>query len=156
MAAGALSPGNREDALDETRYSTGSGIHPLHAFLLAACVPLFIGGLLSDIAYSRTYEVQWTNFASWLIAGALVFAGLALLWAFIELLRGDRQWRGMPLIYFLLLLGTWVLGFVDALVHAKDVWAKMPAALILSIIVTILALVATWIGFSTLRSGERR
>jgi hypothetical protein len=31
----------------------------------------------------------------------------------------------------------------------------MPAALILSIVVTILAMVATWIGFSTLRSGDR-
>jgi uncharacterized membrane protein len=140
---------------DSSYREADNPIHPVHAFLLAACVPLFLGGLLSDLAYSSTYEVQWTNFASWLIAGALVFAGLALLWAFIELLRGDRQWRGMPLIYFLLLLGTWILGFVDALVHAKDVWAKMPAALILSIVVTILAMVATWIGFSTLRSGDR-
>jgi uncharacterized membrane protein len=145
-----------EDALDEIRYRTGSGIHPLHAFLLAACVPLFIGGLLSDIAYSRTYEVQWTNFASWLIAGALVFAGFALLWALIELLRGDRSWRGAPLVYFLVLLATFGLGFINALVHAKDVWAKMPAALILSVIVTLLALVATWIGFSTLRSGDSK
>jgi uncharacterized membrane protein len=140
---------------DSSYRAADNRIHPVHAFLLGACVPLFLGGLLSDLAYSCTYEVQWTNFASWLIAGALVFAGLALLWAFVELLRGDRRWRGMPLIYFLLLLGTWVLGFVDALVHAKDVWAKMPAALILSIIVTILAVVATWIGFSTLRSGDR-
>ena len=92
---------------DSSYREADNPIHPVHAFLLAACVPLFLGGLLSDLAYSSTYEVQWTNFASWLIAGALVFAGLALLWAFIELLRGDRQWRGMPLIYFLLLLGTW-------------------------------------------------
>lgn len=142
--------------MDEIRYRTRSGIHPLHAFLLAACVPLFIGGLLSDVAYSRTYEVQWTNFASWLIAGALVFAGLALLWAFIELLRGDRSWRGTPLVYFLVLLGTWVLGFIDALVHAKDVWAKMPEALILSLIVTALAIAAAWTGLSTLRTGDVR
>lgn len=140
--------------MDEIKYGTGSRIHPLHAFLLAACVPLFLGGLFSDIAYARAYEVQWTNFASWLIAGALVFAGFALLWAFIELLRGDRSWRGAPLIYFLVLLATWVLGFIDALVHAKDVWAKMPEALILSLIVTALAIAAAWIGFSTLRSGD--
>jgi uncharacterized membrane protein len=143
--------------VDDISYSrAGYPIHPVHGFLLAACVPLFLGGLLSDLAYSSTYEVQWTNFASWLIAGALVFAGFALLWAFIDLLRGDRSWRGMPLIYFLLLLATWVLGFIDALVHAKDVWAKMPAALILSAIVTLLAIAATWIGFSTLGRGERK
>ena len=133
-----------------------TGIHPVHAFLLISSVPLFLGGLLSDWAYSSSYEIQWTNFASWLIAGALVFAGCALLWAFIELLRGNRRWGGQPLIYFLVLLAGWVLGFVNALVHAKDVWAKMPAALILSVIVTALILAATWLGLSTLRSGDMK
>jgi hypothetical protein len=32
----------------------------------------------------------------------------------------------------------------------------MPAALVLSVIVAILAIAATWIGFSTLRSGGGR
>ena len=72
---------------DRTYRIDRTGIHPLHAFLLISSVPLFLGGLLSDWAYSSSYEIQWTNFASWLIAGALVFAGFALLWAFIELLR---------------------------------------------------------------------
>ena len=49
--------------------------------LLAFPLPLFIGALLSDWAYSATYQIQWINFASWLIAGALVFTGLALLWS---------------------------------------------------------------------------
>ena len=109
---------------DDTYRIARTGIHPLHAFLLVLSVPLFLGGLLSDWAYSASYEIQWTNFASWLIAGGLVFAGFALLWAFIDLLRGDRRWRGRPLIYFLVLLAAWVLGFVNALVHAKDAWAK--------------------------------
>jgi len=129
-------------------------IHPLHAFLLAGCVPLFLGALLSDWAYSSTYEIQWTNFASWLLVGALVFAGLALLWALIDLFRADRSWRGRSLIYFLVLLAAWVVGFINALVHAKDAWAKMPEALILSIVVAILVLVATWFGFSAWRPGE--
>jgi uncharacterized membrane protein len=132
------------------------GIHPLHAFLLAASVPLFLGALLSDWAYSSSYEIQWTNFASWLLVGALVFAGFALLWGLIELLRGDRRWCGRPLITFLVLLAAWILGFVDALVHAKDAWAKMPEALLLSIIVTALAIAAAWLGFSTLRAGDAR
>jgi uncharacterized membrane protein len=134
----------------------GGGIHPVHAFLLAASVPLFLGGLFSDLAYSSSYEIQWTNFASWLIAGALVFAGLALVWAFIDLLRADRAWRGRPLVYFFLLLAAWILGFVNALVHAKDAWAKMPEALILSLIVSLLILGAAWLGFATLRRGDAR
>ena len=127
-------------------------IHPFHAFLLAGTVPLFLGGLLSDLAYSASYEIQWKNFASWLIVGGLVFGGFALLWALIELIRADRR-GGRLLLYFLLLLAAWVLGFVNALVHAKDAWASMPAALILSVIVALLAVAATWLGFATLRNG---
>ena len=146
-----------ESALNDSIQPVGGGgIHPVHAFLLAASVPLFLGGLFSDLAYSSSYEIQWTNFASWLIAGALVFAGLALAWAFIDLLRADRAWRGRPLVYFFLLLAAWILGFVNALVHAKDAWAKMPEALTLSLIVSLLILGAAWLGFATLRRGDAR
>ena len=53
-------------------------LHPVHAILLASTLPLFLGALLSDWAYSSSYQIQWLNFASWLIAGALVLCGLAL------------------------------------------------------------------------------
>ena len=140
-------------AFADGRY--GAAIHPVHAVLLAGALPLFLGALLSDWAYSSSYEVQWTNFASWLIAGGLVLAGFALVWALVDLLRADVG-GGRRSLYFLLLLGTFLLGFINALVHAKDVWAKMPAALILSVIVAILAAAATWIGFSSLRAGGAR
>lgn len=130
-------------------------LHPLHAVLLAGMLPLFLGALLSDYAYSSSFEIQWKNFASWLIVGALVFAGFALLWALIELFRADRR-ASRPMLYFGVLLATWILGFVNALVHAKDAWASMPAALVLSVVVAVLAIVATWLGFSTLRSGDVR
>src|SRR3546814_1130368 len=116
-------------------------------------VPLFLGALLSDLAYSASYVVSWKNFASWLIVGGLVLGGFALLWALIELLRADRR-GGRPIIYFLLLLSAWILGLINALVHAKDAWASMPAALILSVIVAVLVIAATGLGFSTLRAGE--
>lgn len=130
-------------------------LHPLHAFLLAASVPLFLGVLLSDFTYFSSHEEQWKNFASWLIIGGLVFGGFALLWALVELFRVDRD-RRRPLVYFLLLLAAWVLGFVDELVHAKDAWASMPEALIISVIVAVLATAATVLGFSTLRAGGLR
>src|SRR5690606_39235984 len=38
-------------------------LHPLHAILLAFPLPLFLGALLSDVAYRATFEVQWINFA---------------------------------------------------------------------------------------------
>lgn len=133
-----------------TYYATRPG--PLHSILLAGSVPLFLGALLSDIAYGQTYQIQWANFASWLIAGALVFSGFALLFALVNLVRAERK-SGRPAVYFLLLLAAWVLGLVNAFQHAKDAYAMMPAGLVLSAIVTLLAVVATWIGLTNLRSG---
>ncbi|MCQ4288724.1 hypothetical protein NA645_08100 [Pseudomonas stutzeri] len=129
--------------------------NPLHATLLAGTVPLFLGALLSDIAYFRSYQIQWSNFASWLIAGGLVFCGLALLFALVNLIRAHHK-KGRPLVYFLLLLVTWVLGFINALEHAKDAWAAMPIGLVLSVIVTVLACIATGIGLTNLRAGGAR
>lgn len=122
-------------------------LHPVHAVLLAGALPLFLGTLLSDWAYGATYEVQWTNFASWLNAGALLFSGFALLWSFIDLLRADRRGR-RNFLAFLLLLATFVLGFINALVHAKDAWAVMPEGLILSVVVALVAVAAIWAAFS--------
>lgn len=153
----ARSPSDEEPAVTETTYRTHRRTHrstpnPLHATLLAGTVPLFLGALLSDIAYYRSYQIQWSNFSSWLIAGGLVFGGLALLFALVNLIRAEHK-AGRPALYFLLLLATWVLGFINALEHAKDAWAVMPAGLILSVIVTLLACVATAIGLTNLRSG---
>jgi len=132
-------------------------VHPLHAFLLAAPVPLFLGGFLSDLAYGSTPEPQWSNFAAWLIAGAMVFTGFALLWASIALPRsragGGRARAG---VVFLLLLALFALGLVDSFVHARDAYAIMPAAPILSAIVTALAGAAAWLGFAGLRAGETK
>lgn len=130
-------------------------LHPIHGVLLGGSLSLFLGGLLSDYAYSNTYHVQWTNFASWLIAGGLVFSGLALLWAAISLFRAHHR-RGLAIVYTLLLFVAWVIGFFNALVHAKDVWASMPDGLILSVIVVLLTCATTWIGFGKFGVGGAR
>lgn len=126
-------------------------INPFHAAFLAGMLPLFLGALLSDIAYAQTYHIQWQNFASWLIAGGLVFCGIALVFAVVGLFRGWRDGRGI--LYVLLVLATFVVGFFNALAHAKDAWAMMPEGLVLSAIVLVLALLATWLGFATWRTG---
>jgi uncharacterized membrane protein len=126
----------------------------VHAILLAFPLPLFLGALLSDVAYWRSYQVQWSNFSSWLIAGGLLVGGFALLWAVVGLVRSGRHGRGRAALYVVVLLAMWVLGFVNALVHAKDAFAIMPEALFLSAVTTALALVAAWMGYSGFRSGE--
>ena len=129
-------------------------IHPLHAAMLAGTIPLFLGAVLSDLGYWSSYHEQWRNFSSWLIAGGLVFGGLALLGAIIGRFGADDG--RLPIAYLLLLLASFILGLGNAFVHALDAWASMPAGLILSIIVAILACAATWIGLSGVRTGGAR
>ena len=126
-------------------------IHPLHAVLLSFPFPLFLGTLASDLAYRATFQIQWHNFAQWLNAGGLFFGAFAGLWALVNLFRRDTRGRH-SIVYFLVLLAAWVLGLLNALVHAKDAWAIMPEALWLSAISTLLALVAAWIGFSGIQT----
>lgn len=127
-------------------------IHPLQGAFLAGTVPLFLGALISDLAYVLNYQIQWSNFAAWLLAGAMVFTGISLLWSLVPLLRQPSR-RGWPLTLFGLMLVAFLLGLIDCFVHARDAWGVMPDGLILTFIVTVLVIAATWIGFSNLRGG---
>ena len=128
-------------------------IHPLHALLIACALPLFLGGLLSDLAYARSYEVQWNNFAQWLLAGAMVFNGLALLWSFVRLFR--PEWRaGWAGLGFVVLLGAFTVGLIDSFAHTRDAFGTQPEGVILSAVASVLALTATWLGFSSFRPGR--
>ncbi len=48
----------------------------------------------------------------------------------------------------------WLIGFINALVHAKDAWAIMPESLYLSVVTMLLALAAALTGYSGARSVE--
>jgi uncharacterized membrane protein len=122
----------------------------MHAVLAFSTLPLFLGALLSDWAYAESYEVQWTNFASWLIAGGLVFAGVALLWATADVLRSSATRHHGRALYLVLLLTSFLLGFINALVHARDAWAAMPAGLVLSVVVVLLMAAASVIGLASI------
>ena len=140
-------------ALD-ARVDPRAPLHPLRALLLAGAVPLFLGVLLSDIAYADSDQVQWKNFASWLNAGALLFSGLALLWSVFALIGPDRRHRRSMLSGVLLLAG-WVFGFLNSLVHAKDAAATLPEGLVLSVLVFALVAAASWLGLDTDRYEVR-
>lgn len=135
------------------RYSLAG--HPLHTVFLAGTIPLFLGAALSDVAYFRSFHIQWNNFASWLLVGGLIFAGIAIVLAIVDLCRPRRRARGI-VPYALLLLATWILGFFNALMHARDAWASMPAGLILSIIVTVLACATAWFGLRATPTGDTK
>ena len=133
----------------ERRYT--SPFHPLHVLFLGGAVTLFLGALLSDIAYARTFEIQWNNFASWLIASGLVLAAIAMVCALIGL-APSRRTRN-TVLHAVLLLATWVVAFFNALMHARDAWASMPGGLVLSVIVLALACVATFFAVCVPRAG---
>ena len=125
-------------------------IPTLHAFFLGGTVTLFVAALLSDWAYSVSYEIQWNNFASWLIAGALIVNAFAVIWSLIDM--AGRAYRGRWLYPALIVL-TWILGFTNALIHARDAYASMPTGLILSVIVVVLSCAAAWAASVRIRTG---
>ena len=137
-----------------TRPDAPSALHPLHGLLLAFPVALFPSALLADITYLNSAEVQWTNFAAWLNAGALFVGGFALLWSLVDAIRLRRaSVARRELLLFVLLAAMWGVGLINAFQHSRDGWSSVgPTGLILSIISAVLALVAGWIAYSGRRS----
>ena len=137
-------------------HTTGSGPNPLHGLLLSFPVALFPAALVTDIAYLRTEQIQWTNFSAWLIAGAMVFTGLVLAWAVVSLvigLRGGDRLRRM--VYAGVLAGLFVVGLINAFQHSRDGWSSVGTfGLLMSIISAILAVAAGVIAHSSLFSRE--
>jgi uncharacterized membrane protein len=120
----------------------------MHAVIAFSSVPLLLGALLSDWAYFSSQEIQWVNFAAWLVAGGLLLAGPALVWGAVDVLRSPDARHRRGLIYLGLLLATFVVGIINALVHAMDGWAAMPTGLILSAVVLVLATAASAVGLA--------
>lgn len=122
--------------------------------LVTSAFPLLLGALIADIAYAMSYEIQWANFASWLIAGALVFAVPALIWALISLITPTARTR-TRYIYVGLIALTCVMAFLNSLVHAMDAWQKMPQALVWSVLCVVSISATLWFALGgTLRRRE--
>jgi hypothetical protein len=134
--------------------SRHDAIHPFHAVMLAGTVPLFLGALIGDYASWSMQQAAGSAFAARLVAGGLVFASVALLCAFVELFRAERL-HGRFAAYTFVLLANWGAGILDALHHARDAVAGAPAAPLLSLATLVLAVAATWIGFSGPHRGSR-
>lgn len=137
-----------------TNEASGSFASGLHGIALSFPVALFTAALAADLAYLASAEIQWSNFASWSIAGALAFGGLVLLWALVDWLRLLRRPGGARrFAYVAVLAAMFAAGLVNAFHHARDAWSSVGATgLALSAASTLLALVAASMVFSrTLR-----
>ena len=134
----------------------GLGVDPkqavrgLHGLLLSFPVALFTAAVLSDIAYLRSAEIQWTNFSAWLIAGAMVFCGVVAAWSLVRLVVGFASPERLRLIIeFGVLALLFVLGLVNSFKHSQDGWSSVGGfGLTLSILCAILALIAGFLAFS--------
>ena len=125
-------------------------IEPLRGILMAFPIALFTSAVISDIAYLQSAQMQWSNFSAWLIVGALVFGGLAGLWALIDLALSWRSpARRAALIHVAALALAWIVGLINAFKHSQDAWSSVGAfGLTLSILSMILVLVAGWFAYS--------
>ena len=133
--------------------------HPVHAILSAFPLALFTSALVADIAYTNTANMQWANFAVWLIAGGCLGGVLAAVAGIGDALLFRRRRHAAVAGGRVHAIGTslmLVLGIVNAFIHSRDAWTSVvPTGLVLSLIVTVLALVTSWQGF-VLQARETR
>jgi len=136
--------------------AAGRGLNALHGILLSFPIALFTTAVLTDIAYLKTAEIQWTNFSAWMITGGLVFGGVVTAWALVSLVLGLKSpRRNEKVIYAAVLAVMWLLGLMNAFKHSQDGWSSVGAfGLMLSILCSLLALAAGVIAFAGLTSRE--
>ncbi|WP_028969964.1 DUF2231 domain-containing protein [Sphingomonas sp. URHD0057] len=115
---------------------------PISTMFLPVAIVCFVGALITDIAYAQSGgTLIWVNFSSWLIAAGLVFGAIGAIVLLIDGVRGAVTWAP-----FGLLVLTWIVEFINSLIHARDGWtAVVPLGLILSIVASLLILIAGWL-----------
>jgi uncharacterized membrane protein len=125
--------------------------HPIHGMLAAFPLAFFTGALLTDILYANTAVIQWANFSVWMIAFGLFMGVLAALAGIVDAVRhrGRRRRRARPWWHGVGTALMMAFALVNAFVHSRDAWTSVvPAGLILSAIVAVLAIVTSWQGYS--------
>ncbi|HEY2049980.1 MAG TPA: DUF2231 domain-containing protein [Caulobacteraceae bacterium] len=135
----------------ETPQSTARiGGRPIHAMLVSVPIVCFGGTLITDIAYSQTYNMQWANFSAWMLAVGLFVSAFAVIAGLIDFL-GDRRIRALREVWvhglgngLALILAIW-----NAFVHSRDAFTSVvPTGLILSFLTVLILAVTVWNGRS--------
>jgi len=119
----------------------------LHPFFVSLGGVLLMAAFPSDIMYSQTSLMQWSNASEWLIALGLVFALISAIVLLIEVLVGT----GRPISWpdFILLAIAALLSLVNVFVHSRDAWTSVvPQGIWLSGISALLLLIVGIRGWS--------
>lgn len=121
----------------------GPRTHPLYPAVLPIPIICFAGALITDLAYIASAEMMWLDFSSWLLLAGLIGGGVAGVLLIVELVRSHDRRALLP--HFLLLLAAWVVEVFNSFIHARDGWtAVVPTGLSLSIVATVLCVLAGW------------
>lgn len=147
---------SREGPFMATAYPTRSSpprvarAHPIHGILAAYPLAFFTGALATDIAYLNTATMQWANFSVWLIAGGLFMGVLAAIVGIVDAIANRGRGRARrPWLHSVGTLLMMALALLNAFIHSRDAWTSVvPTGIILSVIVSILALATSWSGYS--------
>ena len=128
----------------------------LHALLGAFPLAYWVFAFVTDVVYTRTYNLFWQYFSIWLITAGLVMGGAAIFFGVIDWFVTRRAGGGRRTAWHILLtLVAWLLALLNAFVHSRDGWtAVSPEGIILSGIVALLMLVGA--GMSAISMTERR
>lgn len=124
--------------------------HPIHGILSAYPLALFTAALATDITYLNTANMQWANFSVWLIAGGLFMGVLAAIVGIVDAIVNRGRGRARrPWFHSIGTLLMMALALLNAFIHSRDAWTSVvPTGIILSVIVSLLALATTWSGYS--------
>ncbi len=134
-------------------YRSGASLY-LSSVIYVVPLVCFSGALLSDIAYVRDPNIQWSNFSSWLLAFGILFLGLAILVSITRFVvslgrkRFSNDW-----LSGLFIVATSMAALFDNFIHSHDGWTSVwPVGLLLTGISVLLLMVAMLLKLASLKN----
>lgn len=127
---------------------------PLHPIVLGLPFACFFAGMLTDIAYVRTYDIAWKNFSDWLLAGGMVLGALGAIVGIVDLARPSVRANRLLTPYAIAYAVAMVLALLNNFIHSRDAYGAMPAGLILSVLTVLLLTGASALGAILLRQSQ--
>lgn len=127
----------------------GLASQPVYAALVQFPAVCFTGALITDIAYWRSTMFIWETFSIWLLTAGCIMAGFAAIAALVTWVS-HRHVRALRFAVLHVVAGAaaFVLSIINAFVHSRDGYtAVVPLGISLSVIVVILMVLATWLGW---------
>jgi uncharacterized membrane protein len=116
-------------------------VGPIYLLLFPIPVVLFIGALVTDIAYAKSASIMWLNFSEWLIAAGLLFGALAAIALIVEFFASRGIRAGVGWAHLVLFFAALIVELFNMFIHTRDGWtAVVPTGMTLSILGVLLAL----------------